>query len=207
MADKKDNYNQPCIDCGEVCEYQQLGLRIIKKFVKYTEAARECEKRGWRLADITTGQSDQANWILSLCNQFEGSSSNSVWVRSFNGVSSKCPILVSDDLWPGRQLGAYWAYSDCEEAGELTVLCEVPESEDDGPAQTCTGVWEGSVVRRTEDPILTTTFISTTPSLTVTVTRTECQCGHFGCDPDCWDWRWDDEFEDGGVKPEDREFF
>lgn len=197
MQEKQQRQESYCPNCKNVCPFQRNGLRVIQGVVGFQNAAEECHKRGWRLADITTGAAAEAALLILQCAPPTFISEAGIaWIRSYDGVGGgNCMLGLSGLNRHESQFSPIWFYEGCDEIGEVQVLCQTNDDLDSGPAPTCDGGWVGSRRIVQLNPTTTTTYTRTTPLTTSTVTRTVCQCGQGGCDPDCWDSHWDHEFD------------
>lgn len=166
-----------CNTCNGVCSVAGTDLKIIKKVVPFNQAAEECAKRGWYLADITEGMHAQLLSAKYSCDAFGGIVDPVLWIRSYDGISGG---YCSSALVQEESLQADFVYvsGDCNYI--VSGLQPYPLCQCSPPVVTGYGPYQGSVT--TTSTTTTTTLATVVPQTTVTTTVTHIRrCNHAHC--------------------------
>lgn len=149
--------------CLPLCPFTVGGLHVIQGNVTFNQAARECAKYGWNLADVYAGLHADVGFMQKMCAL--PSEEFNMWIRSYNGVDGgMCMVTLMDDFY-NVPIGFGWSAEYCMDQ-PLYVLCQ-----DRPPAVTGSGAFIGSASTTVELITVDTTLFTPTTTITVTVTN------------------------------------
>lgn len=148
-------------NCAPVCPFKLGDIRIIQKNVTPFDAAKECEKYGWTLLDLTVGRMNDFAEVAKHCSFGE----ENLWINSFNGVASPClnsfGAKYSNVVPVGYPVIDEWCALDNLFYVACQRSCQFP---------TGNGPYSGLIGKTVTTQ--TSSVVFTLPSATVTVTKT-----------------------------------
>jgi hypothetical protein len=155
----------PVGPCTPICPLTICGLHVVQGgLMSYDEAAEECSRYGWHLADITSGQHADVAFLQRYCGR--PGAGFAVWIRSYNGVDgAQCIKALAPNADDNVPIGYGIDPQFCDAELLPYALCQNAP-----PAPTGSGVFEGllNYQQVTLSGNVTRSFAATTATVTST---------------------------------------
>lgn len=158
--------------CADVCPQSYDGLHIVAlAYPTYKDAVAACARKGWRLADLTSGMvgAVESNIWKPCFASRRRQRNDTYFARSYNGVTGSCVVASIQSIGYRVSIGTDDAFCNDDNSGEELggyALCQ----ENCQYWPTGMGPYEGT--ETTTTLTVRSTSLVSTPATTVTTTET-----------------------------------